>query len=370
MSEKLHTPPAMSYGELPGPRNPAGRAEAAIGPARRAAVHRHPPDQGAVAEGVIHEFGRRPRADPPRTTWSRPTRRSPGSRASSDHDLSWDVLATMTPADYLSFRAHLGTSSGFQSFQFRTLEYLLGVKDAASCASMSGRRSRPAEGGAGRRPASTTRRSGGWRGGFAIPDEVLDREAAALRLASGGGGRLDEVYRDPTHTGSSTNWPRSWSTWSIRFLQWRLTHVQTVERIIGFSPEPAAARGGLTWPRRWKARSSPSSSKSARFSRSERDSRKWMPVSAPVTLEKRALGGRLPGRLQRDVGRAGRDRGLRQAGQLVGEAVVDVAVVGLVGADHQRPRRAGSRRRAGSSSAWRSPARARSRERPSSISAR
>ena len=43
---------------------------------------------------------------------------------------SWDILATMTPADYLSFRGLLGTSSGFQSYQFRALEYRLGLKDA------------------------------------------------------------------------------------------------------------------------------------------------------------------------------------------------------------------------------------------------
>ena len=44
---------------------------------------------------------------------------------------SWDILSTMTPADYLSFREKLGASSGFQSDQFRTVEYLLGLKDGA-----------------------------------------------------------------------------------------------------------------------------------------------------------------------------------------------------------------------------------------------
>lgn len=44
---------------------------------------------------------------------------------------AWDVLATMTPADYLHFRHVLGSSSGFQSAQFRVLEYRLGLKDAA-----------------------------------------------------------------------------------------------------------------------------------------------------------------------------------------------------------------------------------------------
>ena len=43
---------------------------------------------------------------------------------------SWDVLTTMTPADYMSFRAALDTSSGFQSFQFRELEFVLGNRNA------------------------------------------------------------------------------------------------------------------------------------------------------------------------------------------------------------------------------------------------
>jgi len=43
---------------------------------------------------------------------------------------SWDVLSTMTPADYMAFRAALDTSSGFQSFQFRELEFVLGNRNA------------------------------------------------------------------------------------------------------------------------------------------------------------------------------------------------------------------------------------------------
>jgi tryptophan 2,3-dioxygenase len=45
--------------------------------------------------------------------------------------LSWDVLATLTPVDYTAFRHVLGTSSGFQSAQFREFEYRLGLKDPA-----------------------------------------------------------------------------------------------------------------------------------------------------------------------------------------------------------------------------------------------
>src|SRR3982751_2551325 len=51
------------------------------------------------------------------------------SRIQAVMTLSWDVLSTLTPVDYLAFRDVLGTSSGFQSAQFRELEYRLGLKD-------------------------------------------------------------------------------------------------------------------------------------------------------------------------------------------------------------------------------------------------
>src|SRR5215204_4319299 len=51
------------------------------------------------------------------------------SRIQAVMTMSWDVLATLTPVDYSAFRHVLGTSSGFQSAQFRELEYRLGIKD-------------------------------------------------------------------------------------------------------------------------------------------------------------------------------------------------------------------------------------------------
>jgi len=53
------------------------------------------------------------------------------SRIQAVMTLSWDVLSTLTPVDYLKFRHVLGTSSGFQSAQFREIEYRLGLKDTA-----------------------------------------------------------------------------------------------------------------------------------------------------------------------------------------------------------------------------------------------
>ena len=52
------------------------------------------------------------------------------SRIQSVMTLSWDVLSTLTPVDYLAFRGVLGTSSGFQSAQFREFEFRLGLKNA------------------------------------------------------------------------------------------------------------------------------------------------------------------------------------------------------------------------------------------------
>jgi tryptophan 2,3-dioxygenase len=51
------------------------------------------------------------------------------SRIQAVMTLSWDVLSTLTPVDYLKFRSVLGTSSGFQSAQFREIEFRLGLKE-------------------------------------------------------------------------------------------------------------------------------------------------------------------------------------------------------------------------------------------------
>src|SRR5947209_9392856 len=51
------------------------------------------------------------------------------SRIQAVMTLSWDVLSTLTPVDYLKFRNVLGTASGFQSVQFREIEFRLGLKE-------------------------------------------------------------------------------------------------------------------------------------------------------------------------------------------------------------------------------------------------
>ena len=72
---------------------------------------------------------------------------------------SWDVLATITPYDYSAFRNTLGRSSGFQSAQYRMLEFLIGNKNADTHQGVPRATRRPTRCSSARcaRPACTTR---------------------------------------------------------------------------------------------------------------------------------------------------------------------------------------------------------------------
>lgn len=149
---------------------------------------------------------------------------------------SWDVLATMTPADYLRFRSVLGPSSGFQSDQFRRLEAMLGLKDPRHLAVHADR------------PAAQAALQAAIDApslyddalhqlalaGLALPQEVLARDVRQPYAPSPGvEAAWLEVYRD---TG------RWWALYQLAeklvdlddaLLTWRHKHVVTVERIIG-----------------------------------------------------------------------------------------------------------------------------------------
>ena len=150
---------------------------------------------------------------------------------------SWDVLATMTPADYTRFRDALGHSSGFQSWQYRHLEFLLGAKDARMIEVHAANPQAYAQ------LAQALEEPSLYdeclrlleRRGFDIPEERLERdfsgpyephplvEEAWL-----------EVYRESD---------RHWDLYELaeklvdldqRFQLWRFAHLKTVERIIGY----------------------------------------------------------------------------------------------------------------------------------------
>ncbi len=158
------------------------------------------------------------------------------SRIQAVMTLSWDVLATMTPSDYSSFRDVLGSSSGFQSAQFRQMEFMLGLKEEAHL------RHHPeeTEGHAGLKRALVEPSL--WdeanralaRAGFALPEEVLERDWSRRYVASDAvEGAWAEVYRDPA---------RWWALYQLAeklvdiddsLATWRHKHVVTVERVIG-----------------------------------------------------------------------------------------------------------------------------------------
>jgi tryptophan 2,3-dioxygenase len=109
------------------------------------------------------------------------------SRIQSQLIQSWDILSTLTPTDYLKFRDKLGQSSGFQSHQYRMMEFLLGNKRAALLAP---HRHRPDL--------------------HAALTEALEGRTAATRPCWRPGRRYTGT---PPSTGTSTSWPRSWWTW-------------------------------------------------------------------------------------------------------------------------------------------------------------
>jgi tryptophan 2,3-dioxygenase len=149
---------------------------------------------------------------------------------------AWDILATMTPADYLKFRQLLGTSSGFQSAQFRALEYRLGLKDESFLKFQdegSGERAMLEE--ALDAPSLYDDVIAQLaKAGFAIPPEVLQRSRhEAYQACEPVETAWLAVYRD-----TEKYWPFYQLAEKLldlddALLTWRHKHVLTVERIIG-----------------------------------------------------------------------------------------------------------------------------------------
>jgi tryptophan 2,3-dioxygenase len=158
------------------------------------------------------------------------------SRIQAVMTLSWDVLATMTPSDYSGFREVLGTSSGFQSAQFRELEYRLGLKDGGHIKFQEeGSAAYGALVAALAAPSLWDEANAALaRGGFPVPAEALDRDWSQPYAPSDGvEAAWAEVYRDPHH-----HWPFYQLAEKLvdiddALTTWRQKHVLTVERIIG-----------------------------------------------------------------------------------------------------------------------------------------
>ncbi|MFL6829038.1 MAG: tryptophan 2,3-dioxygenase [Sphingomicrobium sp.] len=149
--------------------------------------------------------------------------------------LSWDVLSTLTPVDYLAFRHVLGTSSGFQSAQFRELEYRLGLKDPAYLdhyAQGTEARSRleAALEAASLRDAAIAALK---RAGFVVRDHSVEALAEAWL----------EVYRDADRWFELYQLAEKLVDLDDALAMWRHKHVLTVERIIGNKPGTGGSAG-------------------------------------------------------------------------------------------------------------------------------
>ena len=181
---------------------------------------------------------------------------------------AWDVLATMTPPEYSAIRPYLSNSSGFQSWQYRRIEFMLGNKNAAmlkphahrpdilalveatwrepslydESLRLLARRGLPV-------PASHTERD--WTRAYESSDEV---EQAWL-----------QVYRQPDKHWDLYQLGEELTDLEDAFRLWRFRHVTTVERVIGFKRGTGGTSGVgylrkmldvVLFPEIWKLRTS------------------------------------------------------------------------------------------------------------------
>ena len=157
------------------------------------------------------------------------------SRIQAVMTLSWDVLSTLTPVDYLKFRNVLGTSSGFQSEQFREIEFRLGLKEPNFLSQYDeGSPQRAALEQALSEPSLREASHGALeRAGFDLGDHSVRAIAAAWL----------EVYRDAEKWFDLYELAEKLVDIDDALAAWRHKHVLTVERIIGNKPGTGGSAG-------------------------------------------------------------------------------------------------------------------------------
>jgi tryptophan 2,3-dioxygenase len=158
----------------------------------------------------------------------------------------WEVLATMTPSDYSAFRNVLGRSSGFQSVQYRMIEFTLGNKhpemievhrrDPAAYTVLARSLAAPSLYDEALRLLSSR--------GYGIPAELLSRDFAQPYEPSK---QVTAAWLGVYH-----NADKDWDLYELaeklvdldyRFQIWRFQHMKTVERIIGYKPGTGGTAG-------------------------------------------------------------------------------------------------------------------------------
>jgi tryptophan 2,3-dioxygenase len=165
---------------------------------------------------------------------------------------AWDVLATMTPPEYSAIRPYLGQSSGFQSWQYRCIEFRLGNKNAAMLKPHEHSAERLSQVRAAFESPSLYDEALRLlaRRGFAIPQDHLERDWTEPYAESS---EVEQawlaIYRDSQHHWDLYQLGEELTDLEDAFRLWRFRHVTTVERIIGFK-RGTGGTGGVSYLRK------------------------------------------------------------------------------------------------------------------------
>jgi tryptophan 2,3-dioxygenase len=165
---------------------------------------------------------------------------------------AWDVLATMTPPEYSAMRPALASSSGFQSWQYRMIEFMLGNKNAAMLKPHSHRPDLLALVQAAHDAPSLYDEALRLlaRRGLPVPASHLQRDWGAPYAASEEVERAWLiVYRDPAAHWDLYQLGEELTDLEDTFRLWRFRHVTTVERVIGFK-RGTGGTGGVSYLRK------------------------------------------------------------------------------------------------------------------------
>ena len=165
---------------------------------------------------------------------------------------AWDVLATMTPPEYSAIRPYLDSSSGFQSYQYRCIEFSLGNKNAAMLRPHAHRPDVLALVEAAYRSPSLYDEALRLlaRRGIGVPPTHLERDWSLPYPADGGvEAAWLVVYRDPQRYWDLYQLGEELTDLEDAFRLWRFRHVTTVERVIGFK-RGTGGTGGVSYLRK------------------------------------------------------------------------------------------------------------------------
>jgi len=165
---------------------------------------------------------------------------------------AWTVLSTMTPPEYTAMRPYLANSSGFQSAQYRCIEFALGNKNAAMLKPHAHRADLLAQVDATYRAPSLYDESLRLlaRHGLPVPADRLERDwTQPYEMSDGVEAAWLTVYRNPHDHWDLYQLGEKLTDLEDAFRLWRFRHVTTVERVIGFK-RGTGGTGGVSYLRK------------------------------------------------------------------------------------------------------------------------